>query len=215
MKTYKDAQRQKQANTIKGSGNPNWKGGRIPKICVRCSSPFLVYPSGNHHTHCSLTCANRDIADAQKGIVNSKKIHYGESNGSWHGGKKTYICQWCGDEFKAYSLAVHKFCSKRCAKKFQFTGETNPNWKGGITPLNEIIRNSADYKIWRIGVFKRDDYTCQKCMVKGGRLEAHHIKPFATHPELRFDVDNGRTLCKDCHENNGYHDGLRITDAKS
>jgi predicted restriction endonuclease len=36
-------------------------------------------------------------------------------------------------------------------------------------------------------------------------MKAYHIKPFATHFEMRFDVDNGMTLCKACHkkEHNG------------
>lgn len=73
-------------------------------------------------------------------------------------------------------------------------------WKGGITPMNERIRKSIEYKIWRTAVFERDNYTCLKCCIRGGYLEADHIKPFALFPELRFDVNNGRTLCKNCHK---------------
>ncbi len=49
-------------------------------------------------------------------------------------------------------------------------------------------------------MFVRDDYTCVWCGQLGGTLNADHIKPFSTHPELRFDLDNGRTLCVECHK---------------
>lgn len=78
-------------------------------------------------------------------------------------------------------------------------GEGNHNWKGGITPAQLKVRNSDEYKAWRQAVFQRDDWTCQNCFVRGGVLNADHIQPFALYPELRFDVNNGRTLCKPCH----------------
>ena len=55
---------------------------------------------------------------------------------------------------------------------------------------------------WRGEVLKRDNYTCQKCGKKEGRLEAHHIKPVSEHPELIFEVSNGLTLCPRCHKGN-------------
>ncbi len=69
----------------------------------------------------------------------------------------------------------------------------------GITPINERIRRSPEYKNWRKKVFERDDYTCQECGKRGGNLHADHIKPFALHVELRFELSNGRTLCIPCH----------------
>lgn len=78
-------------------------------------------------------------------------------------------------------------------------GEYHPFWKGGVTPLFKKIRKSKEYIIWRVAVFTRDDYTCQICKQKGGQLQADHIKPFADYPELRFAIDNGRTLCISCH----------------
>ena len=80
-------------------------------------------------------------------------------------------------------------------------GEKCNFWKGGITPINQLIRSSAKYEKWRTEVFERDNYTCQVCGDNsGGNLEAHHIKSFADYPELRFIVSNGMTLCKyPCH----------------
>ena len=80
-------------------------------------------------------------------------------------------------------------------------GEKHWNWKGGLTPENKVIRHSMEYRFWRREVFKRDDYTCQKCGVRGGVIRAHHIESFDNNPDKRILVDNGVTLCKECHRN--------------
>ena len=83
--------------------------------------------------------------------------------------------------------------------KGMFAGSKHPNWKGGITPLRKKLYFSEEYKLWRKSVFIRDDFTCIWCGQIGGRLNADHIKPWASYPELRFAIDNGRTLCELCH----------------
>ncbi len=86
------------------------------------------------------------------------------------------------------------------SKKGQWTGPKNPNWKGGIANLHNQIRGSREYARWVRSVFERDNYICQMCLKKGGDLNAHHLKSFTDHPELRFDVNNGQTLCIPCHD---------------
>lgn len=81
----------------------------------------------------------------------------------------------------------------------RISGANSYSWKGGITPKNQAIRTSTKYKQWRTAVFTRDDYTCQRCFIKGTKLHAHHIKTFSKYPDLRFKVSNGLTLCVPCH----------------
>lgn len=78
-------------------------------------------------------------------------------------------------------------------------GDKSPSWKGGISKENDRIRKSVDFKLWREKVFERDNWTCCECDTRGGVLHPHHIKSFYEYPELRFEVNNGITLCVDCH----------------
>lgn len=70
-----------------------------------------------------------------------------------------------------------------------------------LKKCHEQDENSSRYWKWRGRVFKRDDYTCQKCGRSGKDLvlEAHHITPWFDYPEGRFELSNGETLCSDCH----------------
>ncbi len=103
---------------------------------------------------------------------------------------------------------------KKKIEKYQ-NGELHWNWKGGITPLVMEIRNNEKYRIWRKAVFERDDYTCQLCGERGVFLEADHFpkrfseifKEFyiknldeALNCEKFWNINNGRTLCRRCHD---------------
>ena len=72
-------------------------------------------------------------------------------------------------------------------------------WKGGITPENRKIRTSLEMKLWRKANMERDNFTCQKCLIMGGRLNVHHINNFADFKELQTSIENGITLCLNCH----------------
>jgi hypothetical protein len=80
------------------------------------------------------------------------------------------------------------------------SGNKTHLWKGGITKKNKLIRTGMEFRNWRKLVFERDDYTCQECELRGVELNAHHIKSFALYPELRYEIDNGKTLCVECHK---------------
>lgn len=89
---------------------------------------------------------------------------------------------------------------QKAIEQKRFVGSNSPQWKGGITPENHIMRNNSDYHQWRTKIFKKDQYTCQHCGDnKGGNLEAHHIREWYKYKELRYDVSNGITVCRNCH----------------
>jgi hypothetical protein len=118
-------------------------------------------------------------------------------------GSKNPMYGRCGDLNPARRSDVRKKISqsKLGKARLDIRGANHPRWKGGVGSLNERMRKSLEYVIWRRAVFTRDGFTCIWCGDnRGGNLEADHIKPFALYPELRFAIDNGRTLCKTCHK---------------
>lgn len=120
----------------------------------------------------------------------------GKNHWNWRGGLPK--CFDCEKQISYISKRCHP-----CAVK-KNSGSAHPFWKGGVTPINHKIRRSSEYRLWRESVFKRDNWTCVWCGTQSGKgkiviLHADHIKPFAYYPELRFAIDNGRTLCKECH----------------
>lgn len=94
------------------------------------------------------------------------------------------------------------FCNQEC-QRLGNSGEKHHGWIQDRTKLSDrrhSARQETRYKKWRDSVFKRDEYTCQKCGAVGGNLHAHHIKEWEYYPELRYEVSNGMTLCRvPCH----------------
>ena len=96
----------------------------------------------------------------------------------------------------------------------EMRGEKHFNWKGGVTSLNDYLRTTPKWKVWREAVFKRDDFTCQNPNCKfcnnelGVELQPHHIKPLSLFPEMVFEVNNGITYCASFHLKSGLHKRL-------
>ena len=96
--------------------------------------------------------------------------------------------------------------SKETKRKISITSRKNARygsksnfWKGGISSENNRLRHCLKWKLWRIAVFERNKFICQKCKQRGRKITPHHICNFEDYPELRFNVANGITLCEKCH----------------
>ena len=72
-------------------------------------------------------------------------------------------------------------------------------------------RNTLENKEWRESVFEQDNYTCQYCGKRGGKIEGHHLNSYANYPDERYDIENGKTLCKKCHKDFHHQFGNNVT----
>jgi len=133
-------------------------------------------------------------------------------------GKLSWPCVICRGKIEAYPSQRNKkkTCNPECRKAYarcRQLGTASHRFVDGSTPVKTRVRNSAAMQQWRQAVFDRDDFTCTACGDRGGVLHAHHIVPFAhifKRNRLRtvkgamsctalWDVNNGTTLCKQCH----------------
>lgn len=145
---------------------------RLSITCLVCSRVFIV---AQYRKHSSKYCNSDCQSVAKKGRRFSTSTEFKK-------GVRTSI----STEFKkGHTLTP--------------AGAGHFNWKGGVVSVRKKDCKTSEYKEWRSEVFKRDDYTCRRCGVRGGRLEADHIKMLSTHPWLRYELHNGQTLCIKCH----------------
>lgn len=188
------------------------------KPCAICGTVFSKKPSEskfcwqNTRKYCSRDCSNagkrgqklsaehveklRASATGRRHTPATRLNMSGENAHRWGGGKPK-----CVDCATRVSNPAAKRCFA-CSRK-RMVGSAAGNWQGGITLINAKARNSNELTEWRKAVFLRDDFTCQCCGERGGRIQADHIKPFSLFPALRIDLENGRTLCKACHHKHG------------
>lgn len=125
-------------------------------------------------------------------------------------------CEICKKDFRIRPYLLKKgmgrYCGQKCfgiarSRNFRHSEETKRKMslaQGGtgipvITTKRYYHLQDKKYKIWRTKVFKRDKWICQTCGIRGVYLEPHHIKGWSKHPELRYEVENGVTLCRECH----------------
>lgn len=149
------------------------KGRSVVKQCEYCNKEFRVGLSRSNARFCSVKCRSKVVMPP----TSNRK---GQT--PWNKGKTRV-----SDE-RLNKMAIDR------------TGNKNWMYEHGKSKAHKTSWGTAIHKGWRKAVFERDNYTCQICFIRGGKLEADHIKCFAHHEELRYIVSNGRTLCVDCHK---------------
>lgn len=176
-----------------GEKAPNYQNSCSEIVCPYCNKKFTQLRKDQKY--CSRECGNSD-----QGIRN----------------RVDTTCFNCGKIFslikstvKFNKLRDHKntFCSIKCRSEW-YSGKNSSGWikdRSELKDQNKSVRCSKKMADWRKLVYERDDYTCVLCGDRrrvGNRvvLNAHHIKPFSTTKTLRFDINNGVTLCEPCHK---------------
>ena len=116
----------------------------------------------------------------------------------------SFNCKNCGKKVLTQPSQMkyrkRSACSRKCRYVLQKAKTLERRKTYTKHQLDRLARYSKEAIQWRKTVFERDDYTCQECHTRGSYLEADHIKPFAYFPELRYELSNGRTLCRPCHD---------------
>ena len=113
----------------------------------------------------------------------------------------------CGNMVIASGKDVRNGNTKSCGcQKIENSGYKSgvlhPYYNPSISDEDrEKKRLVPEYNEWIKAVYKKYDYTCQKCFRKGGGIviHSHHIESYGSHKDLRTDLNNGIVLCKECH----------------
>jgi 5-methylcytosine-specific restriction endonuclease McrA len=178
------------------SPSTEFKKGDIPHnkrlytpliICPTCHTLTPKFDSHrNVRKFCSRQCFIKYVTGRPKSASHRKNI------------KKNHSRYWLGKE-----NPIARQLAKKYLKPYQ-SGKNHWNWKGGITPKIRSLRNIKKYNKWRKAVFERDNYTCQMCGQRGGKLVVHHKISFAklvyeNNLKELFNLDLGITLCQKCH----------------
>ena len=163
--------------------------------CIECKKEFNVVPARLPTAKfCSYACRGQWRTKHWTG-ANHPGFNAEEA--------RTKICGFCKREFGqkdnesiAY-FRVRKFCCRDCSRQGQRyrEGVEHPLYNPDSRRNNRRGKHGA----WARAVISRDKATCQRCGATDIELHAHHIESFADHPELRWDLNNGLTLCHRCH----------------
>lgn len=181
-------------------------------LCLNCKSNFVKRIG---KIYCSTSCKS--------------KAHSGNKNNMWKGGQVKKNCLTCNRDFLVDQYRTKaQTCSLECNRLYRKTEEFRTHLSEvqrskidvklqaltqTVSQFRDVLRRCSKYRMWCERIMKRDDFTCQMCEVRGGKLCVDHIKPFivilfenkiesyndALNCRELWDIQNGRTLCYLCH----------------
>ncbi len=184
--------------------------GKFERTCEQClTAVSLPFYRLARFRFCSKKCRHLSMRDKTPWNKGTK----GVMPPAWNKGTKGLVVSWnkglavygqctdCGEKTSIWTKRDKANRCKPCYVNFFFkTQENHPRWKGGVTSEKHRLRGKTEWKEWRAAVFARDDFTCKECGVRGAYIEPHHIIPLRSSKERLFDIKNGITLCRPCHQ---------------
>lgn len=164
---------------------------------IDCACKFCNIELGRNFTRYSQEFVNEKFLEKQYKLITQIYEHVDQ--------ELEFICERHPEESiqttTFWSVLQYTNNCKRCRYDMQ-SGEFHYNWQGGISSERDEFKASGEYQRWRKAVFERDNYTCQCCGKTNTYLQAHHKYNYSTYLDLRLDINNGITLCEDCHSIN-------------
>ncbi len=134
-----------------------------------------------------------------------------------HGNSK-WLCRCeCGNTTEVMGGHLTSGATKSCGclnaqlAHERMAGENNHQYNHDLTDeQRNSFRNTTK---WKTEVKNRDNHICQCCGDYDGDIVVHHLNNYSDYPEQRTDLDNGVTLCVDCHNkfHNKYMGNNRIS----
>lgn len=168
---------------VSGDKNPNWKGGKIEKVCAVCGKQYQVKRVNSSSRFCSLQC----VGVSQRGKTVNREPK-----------RETKTCCVCGSPFSVFRSHAKrmKCCSKSCSNEMRSSlmkGDGNPNWSGGLSRLPY----PWDFRETSKKVIERDGFICQnpECDGADERLTTHHIN----YDKQDCRQENLICLCSSCN----------------
>lgn len=165
----------------------------LTSICRNCGKEFPVTPSilrQGSGKSCSQSCSRlflwKQVDYKNKQILS----HKGKSNGA--------LVKWLEKGNKPKGRDKGCIAWNFGEKMPKISGRNHYLWVQDRTQLKDDSKDRGGqlHREWSKQVKNRDKWTCRiadnNC---DGRLEAHHILGWSSHPELRYEVNNGITLC--------------------